>query len=365
MSKKDQNQNASQRPLLTFAVAAFNQERFIKEAVEGAFSQTYSPLEIILSDDCSEDRTFEIIKELAAAYRGPHRVITNRNPVRKSIGGHINRIIELSKGELIAGAAGDDIALPCRVESAYRAWEGSGRKATSIYCDFTQIDEFGKPIEQIYKTDDQVRDGQCLHQPVTPLEYVRTLKPIVFGCTHTFARSLFERFGRLEDEVIHEDNAIAFRSILAGAIYYVKEPLMKYRLHGNNVYVRSNSNRPMDLASLERQERRVLQDFRNRERMFRGFLLDLETAKKQDVIAALECEAVATEARRMRQRFTMKREFLESGLLTKCRIFSQLWRQGLDKKEFSMLGRRLLPQGLLLRLRLARSYAPFGRKGIA
>ena len=44
------------RPLVTFALFAYNQEQYIREAVEGAFSQTYEPLEIILSDDCSSDR---------------------------------------------------------------------------------------------------------------------------------------------------------------------------------------------------------------------------------------------------------------------------------------------------------------------
>src|SRR5437867_2275570 len=99
---------ASERPLLTFGVAAFNQERFIEEAVRAAFAQTYSPLEIILSDDCSEDRTFDIMREMAAGYKGPHRVILNRNPKRRSIGGHVNRLVEVSKGELIITAAGDD-----------------------------------------------------------------------------------------------------------------------------------------------------------------------------------------------------------------------------------------------------------------
>ena len=40
-------------PLVTFALFAYNQERYVREAVEGAFAQTYQPLEIILSDDCS------------------------------------------------------------------------------------------------------------------------------------------------------------------------------------------------------------------------------------------------------------------------------------------------------------------------
>ena len=49
--------DTTEPPRVTLAVIAYNQERFIREAIEGAFAQTYQPLEIILSDDCSSDRT--------------------------------------------------------------------------------------------------------------------------------------------------------------------------------------------------------------------------------------------------------------------------------------------------------------------
>jgi len=49
---------------VTFALFAYNQEKYIREEVEGAFSQTYQPLEIIWSDDCSSDRTFAPAAEL-------------------------------------------------------------------------------------------------------------------------------------------------------------------------------------------------------------------------------------------------------------------------------------------------------------
>jgi len=48
----DLTEGTPERPLLTFALFGYNQEQYIREAVEGAFAQTYSPLEIILSDDC-------------------------------------------------------------------------------------------------------------------------------------------------------------------------------------------------------------------------------------------------------------------------------------------------------------------------
>ena len=36
---------------VAFALFAYNQEQYVREAIEGAFSQTYQPLEIILSDE--------------------------------------------------------------------------------------------------------------------------------------------------------------------------------------------------------------------------------------------------------------------------------------------------------------------------
>jgi glycosyltransferase involved in cell wall biosynthesis len=342
--------------LLTFALTAFNQEPFIREAVGASLAQTYSPLEIILSDDCSRDRTFEIMREMAAAYRGPHRVILNRNATRRSIGGHMNRVMEISHGELVVGAAGDDISLPQRAEAAYRAWESSGRKATSIHSNFIQIDEAGQTIEQIYKTADDGQTGSPVEQKVDPLAYVRTLEPIVFGCAHAFSRQLFRVFGPLPEEVIHEDNALAFRSILIGKLVYINKPLVKYRLHGANAYVRSKS-RTLDLKVLAKQENRLWQDFKNRETMYKGFLLDLETAINQSLIENTAFEDLQAEAAKMRRRFSMQRQFLESGLVGKCRILSRLRKEGLKGTEFKALARRLVPRPLLLGLRFARSYA--------
>jgi len=77
------------RPLVTFALFAYNQEKYIREAVDVAFSQTYQPLEIILSDDCSSDRTFEIMQEMAAAYVGPHDVRVRQSEVNRGLIDHV------------------------------------------------------------------------------------------------------------------------------------------------------------------------------------------------------------------------------------------------------------------------------------
>ena len=51
----------NERPLVSFCIVTYNQEKYIRAAIEGALKQTYSPMEIIISDDCSTDGTYKEI----------------------------------------------------------------------------------------------------------------------------------------------------------------------------------------------------------------------------------------------------------------------------------------------------------------
>jgi glycosyltransferase involved in cell wall biosynthesis len=216
-----------ERPLITFVLCAYNQERFIFEAVEGAFSQTYSPLEIVLSDDFSTDGTFAIMEKMAAAYRGPHIVILNRNEKNLGIGGHLNRCMALSQGELIVGAAGDDISLPERTDEIYQAWIDSGKKAFSLDSRYEMIDEYGHTIKRP-PLQDPPQDNQLLHFSQSLINYV-------FGCTHAWHRKVFDIFGPLPDIVL-EDILISTRSMLLGKVVRVDKALVKYRAHRNLLF---------------------------------------------------------------------------------------------------------------------------------
>jgi glycosyltransferase involved in cell wall biosynthesis len=222
-----------EKPLITFALFAYNQENFIVEAIQGAFSQTYSPLEIILSDDCSPDRTFEIMHEMASAYAGPHQVIVRRSEHNLGLTGHINEVMELVHGELVVVAAGDDVSLPLRVERISEAYNLSEKKALSLYSSIIQVDEVGNKIGRI--------------SPYNPAQF--NLKNMaehqisVHGNSHAWHRTLFEVFGPLDRKVIQEDVVIPFRAALLGEVMAIDEPLVLRRHHAGNVWLHpKNSN---------------------------------------------------------------------------------------------------------------------------
>lgn len=141
------------RPLVTFALFAYNQEKYIREAVEGAFAQTYEPLEIILSDDCSTDRTFEIMQEMAAAYKGPHKVQALKQSKNLGIVDHVITVARIAEGVFFVVAAGDDISYPNRVEELTKMWQSTG--ATALVSRHDEISEGGTILKEnhLFPTD--------------------------------------------------------------------------------------------------------------------------------------------------------------------------------------------------------------------
>lgn len=210
-------------PLVSLFVLAYRQEDHVRAAIEGAFAQTYAPLEIILSDDCSPDGTFAVMEEMAAAYDGPHRVVLNRNPVNLGLTAHVSRVMEIAQGAFVVQNAGDDISLPHRVARLAEIWRAGGGRIMAVHSRLDRLDERGAvhdyaprlPVMAAPAPIDVVRDG--LH---------------LIGASMGWAREIFERFGPLPAGTLVEDRPIAFRASILGEIAYVDEPLALYRLGG-------------------------------------------------------------------------------------------------------------------------------------
>jgi glycosyltransferase involved in cell wall biosynthesis len=212
-----------QTPLATLLLVTYNQKDFVGEAVAAALEQTYSPLEIIISDDASTDGTFDAIKESIAHYKGPHRVILNRNPVNLGIGAHFNFLTKQAKGQLIFVAAGDDISLPQRCEAVMKAWQASDRTLDLIASDLIDMGPSGELHETISPSD--LSTYRNVNDWLSALPYV-------IGAAHAWSHRLIERFEPLPKGVVAEDMIMTFRAIVSGGACTLRAPLVKYRRGG-------------------------------------------------------------------------------------------------------------------------------------
>lgn len=223
------------KPLISYVVTTYNIEKYVEESVKCAFAQTYSPLEIVLSDDCSTDQTFEIMKKMAAEYTGPHKIVLNRNEKNLGITQHMNKAyLELPSGEIIVAAHGDDISLPERVAKSYEYFL-QNPDVTALSFSIDAFDNMGRILKN--------------HSAIVsePHSYSFQSGGNIPAPSRAFYKSVMETFGPLNSDCPTEDELISFRALLLGKNMFFPEHLVKYRKHSGSCSNPENFERfPLD-----------------------------------------------------------------------------------------------------------------------
>lgn len=100
-------------PLISVIMSVYNEEQYLAEALESIRQQTYENWEMIIIDDCSTDRTPEILREFCDKDR---RIHTYRNETNQGLTVNLNRALAYAQGDYIARMDGDDLSRADRFE---------------------------------------------------------------------------------------------------------------------------------------------------------------------------------------------------------------------------------------------------------
>jgi glycosyltransferase involved in cell wall biosynthesis len=220
MSAQESEQTA---PLASLMLITFNQQDTVADAIAGALSQTWSPLEILISDDASSDDTFAIAERCVRDYAGPHTVRLYRNEKNLGISAHLSALASRASGALLFVAAGDDISKPERCERVMRTWLASGRRYDLIATDLEDLDAEGNVHGALQVTDLAAYRG---------FQDWSGNRPHVVGAAHAWAPRLFEQFGPIAPGIYGEDQIMVFRAIMSNGAFTLREPLVQYRRGG-------------------------------------------------------------------------------------------------------------------------------------
>ncbi len=99
-------------PLVSILMPVYNNEAYVKEAIDSMLCQTLSDFELIVLDDCSTDNGVEIIREI-----DDKRIIYYCNEKNIGLANNLNVGLKMAKGKYIARMDGDDISLPTRLKT--------------------------------------------------------------------------------------------------------------------------------------------------------------------------------------------------------------------------------------------------------
>jgi glycosyltransferase involved in cell wall biosynthesis len=100
------------RPLVSIAVPTWNRCEMLRTTLASAQAQTYAPLEIVVSDNASDDGTAEMVRELA---RDDERIRLSVSDTNIGTYNYL-RVLQLVRGEYVKFLNSDDLLLPSAVE---------------------------------------------------------------------------------------------------------------------------------------------------------------------------------------------------------------------------------------------------------
>jgi len=131
-------------PTVSVCIVTCNHEKYIRQCIEGALAQAAdTTIEILVGDDRSDDRTGEIVAELAGVH--PDLLVHRRNDPRLGVWENLNSLLVRARGEFVAIIDGDDYWLPGKLD-AQLAYLRAHPDCVAVYIDAMTVADDGEPM---------------------------------------------------------------------------------------------------------------------------------------------------------------------------------------------------------------------------
>ena len=103
-------------PLVSVIMSVYNAEKFLNSAIESITNQTFTDFEFIIIEDCSTDKTLEILREFKEKDNRIKIIQKEKNEGPKGFIKNLNLGLNMAQGKYVARMDSDDISLPERFQ---------------------------------------------------------------------------------------------------------------------------------------------------------------------------------------------------------------------------------------------------------
>lgn len=228
-------------PLISVCIPTYNGEKYLQETLDSIQLQTYSNIEVIISDDNSIDKTLSIIENFKLFSRFPVFVYSH-SP--KGIGANWNNCIKIANGEFIKFLFQDDVMEHNCIEkmiSVYRENPKVGLIASKRSF-IVEENAVGEATNSWIKKYGDLQLGMC-HEKTNIL----ILDKLVFKCNNfrksplnkigepsvvLFRKDIVDKIGYFRTDLKQIlDYEYWYRILKKNPILIINEPLVKFRIH--------------------------------------------------------------------------------------------------------------------------------------
>lgn len=267
---------------VSVCVVTYNQEKYIAECLQSLVDQvTDFPFEIIVGEDCSTDKTREIVEVFARKY--PDLIV--RNYHNKNVGAVQNAITsyKMARGKYICHVDGDDLALPGKLQVQADVLDAN---SDCVICshDMKLITLVGDALNKTFKKHGKIKN--------TIFDLYETL-PFFAHSSKMFVNDLGKKFWcQLHPQAL--DIEVHAQQAKCGYIYHIDKVFGVYRVgSGISVNVVSSVN-PLIVAGNERVFMDALATYKEKTLALKGcYAKSLMNFAYQSAIFGDECGYVA------------------------------------------------------------------------
>lgn len=218
--------------LVSVIVVTYNSSKYVLETLESIYRQSYSDIELIVSDDCSTDNTLAVCTQWVDDNKNRFvQADVVKTPSNGGICHNYNYALQLAKGDWIKYIAGDDIL----EDNCIERFVANIKPNIFLYTCITKHLQNETGEVALYRT--RIPDDTAWKQARCMLKFLYCIN----GPTIFIERNhLIETGGFEEKYPMIEDWPIAIRYTTSGMrIGIVNEPLVQWRIYGNSI---SHSN---------------------------------------------------------------------------------------------------------------------------
>ena len=226
-------------PKISVNMPVYNGEQFLEEAIDSILDQTFNDFEFLIINDGSTDKSKEIIK----SYSDPRiRYFENK----KNLGITATRNIGLAQaqGEYLAIIDCDDFAYPNRFEEQVEFLDqNTDISMVACWAEIEMLNEQGDVVHVVWRTN-------------APNHKIPSL--LLFSNFFIQSTIMLRKFdipvGGYRDFDPAEDYDLWTRLTAHRAAYLIRKPLVRYRVHGNNVSNMENTKQEMQCERVLRYQ---------------------------------------------------------------------------------------------------------------
>lgn len=150
--------STTQKPLVSICVPCYNHKKYIPYFMESILKQDYDNWELIITDDCSTDGSYELL----TSYKDP-RIHLFRNDKNRHLCDTMNNSFRHAKGKYICIMYTDDAMCPHKIKSDVSYMENHP-ETDVLYTNTIRIGENNQVIKEQYSLPDMSDTNNILRQ---------------------------------------------------------------------------------------------------------------------------------------------------------------------------------------------------------